>query len=53
MEREERRLTEEDNHIERQLRYEVEGDIDQLVVRAVESERRCERLTQEAENYTS
>jgi hypothetical protein len=52
MEREERRLTEEDNHIERQLRYEVEGDIDQLVVRAVESERRCERLTQEAENYT-
>jgi hypothetical protein len=35
-EREMRRLTEEDNAIERQLRYEVEGDIDHLVVRAAE-----------------
>jgi len=52
MEREERRLTEEDNAIERQLRYQVEGDIEEVVVRAVESEQRCERLTQDAEIYT-
>jgi hypothetical protein len=52
MEREERRLTEEDNAIERQLRYQVEGDIEEVVVRAVEREQRCERLTQDAEIYT-
>jgi len=51
-EREERRLTEEDNAIERQLRYQVEGDIENFVVRAVESERRCERLTEDAKRYT-
>ena len=36
MEREMRRLTEKDNALERQLRYQVHGEIEPLVIRAVD-----------------
>ena len=45
-EREMRRLTEEDNAIERQLRYEVEGHLDEQRALTAESQYRADNLTE-------
>ena len=48
-----RRRTEEDNDVERQLRYEVEGDLETQMARAAESESRAEILTFRNDSMTS